>query len=147
MQVRERAPALVEPQSVAGEELVRNREPDVPERDVVDESAIRSIEKRHRREVRRTPKAERLAEEMKSQARVDHVLDDEDMTIGERCVDVLQQAHTAVLSARIRSQLDDVECVRDWQFSREICEKHDARFQRGDQDRVKAVYLTRSRPA
>ena len=93
MEVGKCAPALVEPEAVAGEELVRNGEADVAERELVDEPAVRTIEERHRREARRAPEAERPAEEVERQPRVDDVLDDEDVPVLERRVDVLEQPH------------------------------------------------------
>src|SRR5687768_7030269 len=55
VQVRERAPALVEAEAVAGEELVGDGEADVVERDVVDEPTVRPVEQRHGRQARRIP--------------------------------------------------------------------------------------------
>ena len=53
VQVGERAPVLVETEPVAGEELVRDGEADVAERDVVDEPPVRPVEQRHRGEAGR----------------------------------------------------------------------------------------------
>ena len=53
VQVGQRAPALVEPEPVAGEELVRDGEPDVAERHVVHEPPVGPVEQRHRGEARR----------------------------------------------------------------------------------------------
>ncbi len=136
MQVRVRTPALVQAEAVAGEELVRNREADVPERDVVHESPVRAVEERHRRQACRIAKRERPAEEMQGQPRVDHVLDDDHMPILERRVDVLQQAHAAVVGAGVRGELHEVERVRNRKRAREIGEEDDARLERRDQDRV-----------
>ena len=44
------APAAVEVEAVADEELVRHREADVADRQVVDEAPVRAVEERHRRE-------------------------------------------------------------------------------------------------
>ena len=48
----QRAPALVEPEAVAGEELVRHGEADVARAGFVDEPPVGPVEQRHRREAR-----------------------------------------------------------------------------------------------
>ena len=95
VQVGQRAPALVEPQPVAGEELVGHREADVVERDVVDEPAVRAVEQRHGREAGGIAQRERLREEVQRQAGVDDVLDDEHVPADDGRVEILEQPHAA----------------------------------------------------
>ena len=109
MQVGQRAPALVEPEPVAGEQLVGHGEADVVERDVVDEPAVRPVEQRHRREARGLALGERAGEEGERQAGVDDVLDEDDVASGDRAVEVLQQPDAAsraaaAVAARARSR-------------------------------------------
>ena len=84
-------------------------------------------------------KSERSAEEVQRQARVDDVLDEQDVTSLERRVDVLQEPDGAVLSAGVRRELDHVERVRNPKRAREIGEEDDARLERRDEDRIEAV--------
>ena len=143
VQIRECTPTLVEPQSVAGEELVRNRETDVVERDLVDQSAIRSIEQRYSREAGGTPEAERLAQEVESQAGVDHVFDDQDVATLERCVDVLQETDGSVAPTGVGGELDHVERMRNPELPCQVREKHHARLQRRDEDRIEPRVVPR----
>src|SRR6478752_7416580 len=71
--VRERAPALLEPEAVAGEELVRDGEPDVLEPDVLDEPAVGPIEQRHGGDALRVALREGAGEEGERQPGVDDV--------------------------------------------------------------------------
>src|SRR5262249_6024822 len=123
------APALVQPQSVSGEELVGNGEADVTKWDVLDEPPVRAVEERHRRQARGLAKRERTAEEVERQPRVHDVFDDDDVAPGERYVDVLQQAYAAVSTLAVRGELDDIEGVRDGHGSREIGEEDDTRLE------------------
>src|SRR6476469_9656212 len=109
MQVGKGAPPLLEPQAVAGEQLVGNREADEPERELVDEAAVGAVEERDRRDARRLAERERATEEVEGQSRVHNVLDQEYVSTREWSVDVLQQPHAAALAVRVRRELDDVE--------------------------------------
>ena len=112
VEVRQRAPALVEPEPVAGKQLVGHGEADVLERDVVDEPAVRAVEERHGGEARRPALGEAPREEAERQPGVDDVLDDHDVTTGERTVEILEQPHAAAASsAAVGSELDHVELV------------------------------------
>jgi hypothetical protein len=95
MQVGQGAPALVEAESIAGEELIGNREADVVERHVVNEPTVRAVEERDRRKARRVPQRERPGEEVQRQAGVDDVLDDEYVPVDDRGVEVLEQLDPA----------------------------------------------------
>ena len=139
----ERTPALVEPEPVAGEELVRYGEADEVE-------GSSSTSRRYGRSSSVTAarlaglrRAEGPAEEVEREAGVDDVLDDEHVPVVERRVDVLQQPDAAVSAVRVRRDLDDVERVRNPQLARQVREEDDARLQRGDEDRIEAVVVTR----
>ena len=138
MQVGQRAPALVQAEPVAREQLVGNGEADEAERKLVHEPPVRPVEQGHGREAGRIAQRERPAQEVQGQPGVDDVLDEEHVTILERRVDVLEQPHRAVLAARVRRELDDVERVGDAQRTGEVGEEDDARLQRRDEDRVEA---------
>ena len=95
MQVGQRAPALVQAEPVACKQLVGDREADVVERHVVDETAVGAVEERDRRKARRVPQRERPCEEVQRQAGVDDVLDDEHVPVDDRRVEVLEQLDPA----------------------------------------------------
>ena len=78
-EVGQRAPALLEPEAVAGEQLVRHREADVAEADVLDEAAVGAVEQRDGRDARRAALRERPRQERERQPRVDDVLDEDDV--------------------------------------------------------------------
>ena len=65
-------------EAVADEELVRDGEADVAQREVVDEAAVGAVEQRHGRALRGL-RARASAEVVQRQAGVDDVLDDEDV--------------------------------------------------------------------
>ena len=136
MEIGERTPALVQAEAVPRKELVRDREADVLERDIVDESPVRAVEERHGGQARRIAKRERPAEKVQGQPGVDHVFDDDDVPPFEWGVDVLQQAHAAILGAGVRGELHEIERVRYRKRAREVGEKDHARLERCDQDRV-----------
>ena len=138
MQVGQGAPALVEAEPVPGEELVRNRKPDVAEWHVVHEPPVGTVEERHRREARRAPQRERASQEVQGQAGVDDVLDDEDVAADDGRVEVLQQPDGAGAPTRVGGELEEVDAVRDRQRSREIGEEDGARLERRDQQRLAA---------
>ena len=138
VQVGQRAPALVQPEPVAGEELVRDGEADVAERHVVDEPPVGTVEQRHRRETRRLAERERPREEVERQPGVDDVLDDEDVTADDRGVEVLEQPDRARVPAGVGGELEEVDAVRDRQRTREVGEEDGAGLQRRDEQRLAA---------
>ena len=109
VQVGQRAPALVEPEAVAGEELVGDGEADVVERDVVDEPPVGAVEQGHGREARGLAERERAGEEVQRQAGVDHVLDHDHVAVDDRGVEILQQLDRAGVPARVGGQLEEVD--------------------------------------
>jgi hypothetical protein len=84
-------PLQVEP--VADEEVVGHGEADVAERDVVDEPPVGPVQQRAGRDLARAAQGERLDQVVERQARVDDVLDDEDVTPRDREVEILDQAN------------------------------------------------------
>ena len=106
---------LVQVEAVADEVLVRNDEADVPDRQVVDEPSVGAVEQRCDCERGRPPKREQLAQVVQGQAGIDDVLDDEDVPILDRPVQVLQQPDPLVAARRgapVAGQLDEVEVVQ-----------------------------------
>ena len=139
MQVGQGAPALVEPEPVTGEELVRDGEPDVVERYVVHEPPVRAVEERDRREARRAAQRQRARQKVQGQAGVDDVLDDEDVTSDNRRVEVLQEPGCAGACVGVGGELQEVDAVRDRQRAGEIREEDGAGLERRDEQRVAAL--------
>jgi hypothetical protein len=91
VEIRQRTPALVQAETVAGEELVGHREADVAERDVIHEPPIRPVEQRAGGDLAWAAELEGLDEVVERQARVDDVLDDEDVAARDGQVEILDQ--------------------------------------------------------
>ena len=138
VQVGERAPALVESESVTGKELVGDGEPDVVERDVVHEPPIGAVEERHGGEACGIPQRERASQEVQGQAGVDDVLDDEDVAADDRRVEVFQQPDRPGVPARVGGELEEVDAVRNRQGAGEVGEKDGAGLERRDEQRLAA---------
>ena len=83
--------ALVEVEPVADEELVRHRETDVTDREVVDEPPVGAVEEGDRVQRRGRAQRQRLADVVERQTRVDDVLDEQDVAAFDRGVQVLEQ--------------------------------------------------------
>jgi hypothetical protein len=145
MEIREVPVPFPEVESVSDEELVRNCEPDVADGKIVDEPAIRPVEQRDRGQRRRVAEAQRLAEVVEGQARVDDVLHDQDVAAGDLLVEVLQEADPGVAAGvgigPVRGELDEVEGVRDRDRSRQVGDEDEARLQRRDEQRLAAVVV------
>ena len=106
---------LVQVEAVADEVLVRNDEADVPNRQVVDEPSVGAVEQGGDREGGGTAKGEHFAQVVQRQAGIDDVLDDEDVPILDRSVQVLQQPDPLVAARRgapVAGELDEVEVVQ-----------------------------------
>ena len=138
VQVGKRAPALVKPEPVPGEELVRDGEPDVVEGHVVHEPPVGAVEESDRRETRRAPERERARQEVQGQPGIDDVLDDEDVAADDRRVEVLQQPDRAGTPAGVGGKLEEVDAVRDRQGTGEVGEEDGARLERCDEQRLAA---------
>ena len=140
VQVRQVPPLLLEVEPVADEELVRHGEADVPHREVVHQPPVRAVEERRGRERPRPAELEGADEVVQRQARVDHVLDDDDVAAVDAGVEVLQEADPAVAAGlgvrAVPGELDEVEGVGDLRRAREVGDEDDARLQRRDEDRL-----------
>ena len=147
MQVRQVAVTLLEIEPVPDEQLVRHREADVADRHVLDQATIGAVEERHRGERGRVAQRERLAEVVERQARVDHVLDDQNMASGDLSVQILEQADAGVAAlvgaGRVARELDEVETVVDRQCAGQVRDEDDARLERRDEERLPPFVVTR----
>ena len=147
MQVGQRAVSLVGVEAVADEELVRDDEADVPDRQVGDEAAIGPVEQRHDGERARPAQRERLAEESKRQAGVDDVLDDEDVAPFDVGVEVLEEADSGraarLAVGAVPGELDEVERMQDRDRAREVGDEDERRLERGDEQRLASLVVAR----
>lgn len=138
---------LFETQAVPGEELVGNREAHVAKRQIVDEAPVGPVEQGHGREARRVAEPKRSRQEVQRQTGIDDVLDDDDVSIRDRRVEILEQSDAAVGTARIRGELDQVDPVQDRQRAREIGQEDRARLEGRDEERLKGLEIRREEPA
>jgi hypothetical protein len=144
-QVREAPEPSVEVEPIADEEVVGNGEADVAERDVVDEPPIGPVQERAGRDLARPAQGERLDQVVERQARVDHVLDDEDVTPRDREVEILDQANLGLAAQRtvIPGEDDEVERMRDLDRAREVCQKDERALENGDEDGLAPCVIVR----
>jgi hypothetical protein len=147
VQVGEVAVPLLEVEAVADEELVGDGEADVADRQVVDEPAVGTVEQSDRGERGGVAQRQRLAQVVEGEPGVDHVLDDEDVAVGDLAIEVLEQADAAVPAGvgtgRVGRELEEVETMLDRQRAREIGQEDEARLQRRDQQRFAVEVITR----
>jgi hypothetical protein len=138
---------LLEVEAVAHEELVGDGEAHVADRQVFDQPPVGPVEEGYDRERGRVAKRERLAEVVQGQAGVDHVLDDEDVSVGDLGVEILEEPDASVpASVRARGvarELEEVDPMRDAQRPREVGEENEASLQRRDQERLEPLVLPR----
>jgi hypothetical protein len=137
VQVRQVPVPLGQVEAVTDEELVRHREPDVPDRQVLDEAAVRAVEERDRGERAGRAELERPAEVVERQPGVDDVFDDQDVAPLDRDVEVLEELDrraAARLVGAVAGQLDEVDVVDDRELPAEVDEEDDARLQRRDEE-------------
>jgi hypothetical protein len=134
VEVREVSVALVQVEAVADEELVRDRETDVADREVFDEAAVGAVEERGRRQRRGPAEPQGADEEVEREAGVDDVLDHEHVAVLDRGLEVLEQPDAA--AAAVSGDLEEVEFVWDLERAREVGQEDEARLQRRDEDRV-----------
>jgi hypothetical protein len=146
VQVRQIAVALLEIEPVAHEQLVGHREAHVADGHVLHEAAIRAVEECHRSERGGVAERERLAEVVERQARVDHILDDQDVAAGDLRIQILEEADArmaALVGARrVACKLDEVEAVVDCQGAGQVRDEDDARFERRDEQRLPPFVVT-----
>jgi hypothetical protein len=123
--------AAVQVEAVADEELVGRLEPHVTKRQVVAEPAVRAVEERRDREVGGSPERERLHQVVQRQARVDDVLDQDDVPSGDGGLQILEQPDAAaVLRPRaVARERDEVERMRDSDRAREVAREDEASTQ------------------
>ena len=116
MQVAEVAIPLLEVEAVADEELVRNGEADVPDRQVLDDAPVRPVEERRNGKRAGRAKAKHPDQSVQCQAGVDDVLDEEHVAVADVSVEILEQPDGALpsgLAAVVAGQLDEVDPVDD----------------------------------
>jgi hypothetical protein len=146
VQIRQAPVALLKVEPVADEQLVGHGEAHVADRKVFHQPAIRAVEECHSGEGGRLSERERLAEIVERQARVDHVLDDQDVAARDLRVQVLEQpdARVAALvgACRVARELDEVDAVVDPDRPREVGDEDDAGLERRDQKRLPALVVT-----
>jgi hypothetical protein len=146
VKVRQVAVALLEIEPVAHEQLVGDREAHVADGHVLHEAAIRAVEERHRGERGRVAQRERLAEVVERQARVDHVLDDQDVAAGDLRVQILEEADAGMAAlvgaGRVACELDEVEAMVDRQGAGQVRDEDDARLERRDEQRLATLVVT-----
>jgi hypothetical protein len=141
VQVREVSVALFQVEAVADEELVRDREADVADREVFDQPAVGAVEEGCGRQRGRAPKAQRSDEEVEREARVDDVLDHEHVAVRDSGLEVLEESDAA--AAAVGRELEEVQLVRDLERSGEVGQEDEARLQRCDEDRDDVDVVTR----
>jgi hypothetical protein len=140
VEVRKVSEPFLEIEPVPDEELVRDREPDVADGEVFDQAAIRTVEEGHRREGARRPERQGLDQVVERQARVDHVLDDQNVAARDLGVEVLQEPDAGmsagVGACGVAGELHEVEGMVDRQSPGEIGEEDDAGLERRNQQRL-----------
>jgi hypothetical protein len=146
VEVRQIAVALLEIEPVAHEQLVGHREAHVADRHILHEAAIGAVEERHRGERGRIAERECLAEVVECQARVDHVLDDQNVAAGDLRIQILEEADAGMAAlvgaGRVACELDEVEAMVNRQGAGQVREEDDARFERRDQQRLPTFVVT-----
>ena len=150
MQIGQVAVSLVEIEAVADEELVRDGEADVADRQILDEPPVRPVEERGGCERAGLPEAQRPEEVVEREAGVDDVVDQQDVAPADVEIEVLQQAD-AVLAARIGApvacELEEVDPVHDRDRPREVGEEDEAGLEQADQDGLSAGVVLGDLPA
>jgi len=132
---------FVQVEAVADEELVRDDEADVPDREIVDEAAIGAVEQRRDRKRGGPAEREQLAEVVERQASVDHVLDDQHVPAFDRGVQVFQQSHPLVSAgdgAPVAGELDEIELVKQRDRAREVGDEEEGTLERRDEQEIEA---------
>jgi hypothetical protein len=146
VQVGQVSVALLEVEPVPDEQLVGHREAHVANRQILDEPPVGPVEEGHGGEGARLPERQGLAEVVQREARVDHVLDDQDVTAGDLGVEVFEQpdARMAALvrARRVARELDEVQAVVDPDRARQVGDEDDAGLERRDQERLPALVVT-----
>jgi hypothetical protein len=117
VQIRQVPVSLGDVEAVPDEELVRDGEADVADRQILDEAAVRAVEERNDRQRGGGAQLERAAEVVERQAGVDDVLDQQDVAVGDLRVEILEQPDARVAAGvgvrAVARELDEVERVQD----------------------------------
>jgi hypothetical protein len=146
VEVRQIPVPLVEIEPVPHEQLVGHREAHVADGHILHEAAIRAVKERHHRERGRVAERECLAEVVERQARVDHVLDDQDVASGDLRIQILEEADAGMAAligpGRVARELDEVEAVVDRQGAGQVRDEDDARLERRDEQRLPTFVVT-----
>jgi hypothetical protein len=144
-QVREAPEPSLQVEPVADEEVIGHGEADVAERDVVDEPPVGPVQQGAGRDLTRLAQGERLDQVVERQARVDHVLDDEDVTPRDREIEILDQSNLGLAAERplIPCEDDEVESVGDLDRAREVGEEDERALENGDEDGLAAGVIAR----
>ena len=141
MKVGQVAVALLEVEAVPDEELVRDREADVADGQILDQAAVRAVEKRCGRERARLPEAERPEQVVERQAGVDDVVDEEHVAADVVRVEILQEPDAVLASGvapAVRGELEEVDPVRDRERPAQVGDEDEARLQQPDEDGLAA---------
>jgi hypothetical protein len=137
VEVRKVSETFLEIEPVPDEELVRDGESDVADREVFDQAAVGPVEEGDGREGRRAAERQGLDEVVERQPRVDHVLDDQDVAARDLAVEVLQEPDAGVAAGvgagRVAGELDEVEGMVDRQSPGKVGDEDDAGLERCDQ--------------
>jgi hypothetical protein len=144
VQVREVPVPLLDVEAVPDEELVGDREADVPDRQVLDEPAVGAVEQRHRRQGAGRAEPEVAHEVVQRQPGVDDVLDDHHVPVVDAGVEVLDEpdrGRAARLVGRVAGELDEVDMVEDRDRTRQVGEEDEARLQGCDEERLPALVV------
>src|SRR5581483_2151695 len=136
-QVREVPVPLAELEAVPDEELVRDREADVPDGQVVDEPPVGAAEQRGDVEGGGAAQRERPDEVVHRQAGVDDGVGEHDVAALDLRVEVLQEPDAAV-AVGVAGELDEVEMVEQLRAPGEVADERDTRLQRADQQGLAA---------
>jgi hypothetical protein len=135
-QIGEPAVAAVEREPVPDEEVIGHGEPHVSKRQVVDEPPVGPVQKAARGDVPRFPQLERLHEVVQRQAGVDDVLDDQDVPLGHRQVEILDEPDLRAPAERavVGGEADEVERVGAGDRPRQVGEEDERALENRDQD-------------
>lgn len=138
VEVAEPPPALLEVEPVAGEELVRDGEADVTDRQVVDESAVRPVEQRADGDVRRPAESQYLDQVVEREPGVDDVRDEKDVPSDDGSVDVLDDADARAAAERpaIARERNEVYGVGQADLPGEIRDEDEGALEDRDEQQV-----------
>ena len=139
--------ALLKVESVAHEQLVGHREAHIADGQIIHQPAIGAVEEGRGGQGGGVAERERLAEVVEREARVDDVLDDQDVAARDLRVEILEEADprmaALVGAGRVARELDEVEAVVDRERAGQVGNEDDARLERGDEQRLPVFVVAR----